>query len=96
MHFTQHVIITVADEQALVALAEAWKESGSGVEGYLGGRVLRFRDRPGRYVIQADFDSWESAVANNDRQDTKEWGAKLAEIIDGDPKFEDLDVLAEF
>lgn len=96
MQFTQHVVIHTKDEEALGMLVEAWKDAGAGVPGYLGGRLLRFRDEPGRYVIQADFDSWESAEANNDRPDTQEWGAKLAEIIDGDPKFEDLDVLAEF
>lgn len=79
-----------------MALFEAWQDSGSGVPGHLGGRLLRFRDKPGRYVIQADFDSWESAQANNDRTDTREWGARLAALLSGEPKYEDLDVLTGF
>jgi antibiotic biosynthesis monooxygenase (ABM) superfamily enzyme len=96
VQFTQHVVVEAQDEEALLTLAHEWKSAGAGVPGYLGGRVLRFRKRPGRYVIQADFDSWESAEANNDRQDTQEWAAKLAATIEGDPKYEDLDVLAVF
>lgn len=95
MQFTQHVVVQIEDEAALLALVGEWRESGAGVDGFLGGRVLRFRDKPGRYVIQADFDSWESAQENNDRPDTQAWGAKLAELIEGEAKYEDLVVLAE-
>lgn len=80
-----------------MALVREWEsnEAGEG-PGFLGGRVLRFRDKPGRYVIQADFDSWEAAEANNEREETRRWAARLAEIIDGEPKYENLDVIAEF
>ena len=47
-------------------------------------------------MLQADFDSWESAEANNDRRETEEWSQKLSELIDGEPKYENLDVLADF
>jgi hypothetical protein len=46
-------------------------------------------------MIQADFDSWDSADESNRRPDTQAWAARLLEVIDGDPKFEDLDVLLE-
>jgi hypothetical protein len=46
-------------------------------------------------MIQADFDSWDSADKSNQRPETQEWAARLLEVIDGDPKFEDLDVLLE-
>ncbi len=58
-------------------------------------RFLRFRDKPGRYVIQADFDSWDSAERSNALPDTQAWAARLTDVIEGDPKFENLDVLFE-
>jgi quinol monooxygenase YgiN len=71
-----------------------WEASDdTGASGYVGGRVLRFRDKPGRYVIQADFESWDAAQANNDRPETRAWAARLAEIVNGEIKYENLDVL---
>jgi quinol monooxygenase YgiN len=97
MQFTQHVVINAESEEAILQLFEDWQEDGSGgAPGFLGGRVLRFRDKPGRYVIQADFVSWEDAQENNDRPETQAWAARLMEIIDGEPKYENLDVLTEF
>lgn len=97
MQFTQHVVINVADEASLMALMQEWNESDAdAAPGYLGGRLLRFRDKPGRYVIQADFESWDDAQDNNERPETNEWARRLVEIIDGDPKYENLDVLGTF
>ncbi len=96
MQFTQHVVITAPDEDALLSLIEAWSNEDTEGTGFIGGRLLRFRDKPGRYVLQADFDSWESADANNERPETQEWAARLNELIEGDPKYENLDVLRDF
>ncbi|HEX9856701.1 MAG TPA: hypothetical protein VGC47_15425 [Acidimicrobiia bacterium] len=97
MKFTQHVIVNVPDEEAMTALMKEWEdEEASDAPGFLGGRILKFREKPGRYVIQADFDSWEAAEQNNERPETQRWAARLAEIIEGEPKYENLDVLQEF
>lgn len=97
MKFTQHVVINVPDEATVAALVREWQnDEAADAPGFLGGRLLAFRDKPGRYVIQADFESWEAAEANNDRPETKQWAARLAEVIEGDPKYENLDVMAEF
>ncbi|HJR92435.1 MAG TPA: hypothetical protein VJ938_08340 [Acidimicrobiia bacterium] len=94
MKFSQHIVVNVADESALLTLMdEAGGDTAPG--GLLGMRVLKFRDKPGRYVIQADFDSWESAEQSNDRPETQEWAGRLASVIEGDPKYENLDVLRE-
>lgn len=96
MKFTQHIVFYAKSEQAVLDLVESSNDDTAVMSGFLGGRVLRFRDKPGRYVIQADFESWEAAEANNDRPETQEWAGRMAAIIDGDPKFENLDVLADF
>jgi quinol monooxygenase YgiN len=91
--FTQHIIVHAPDEGALRDLLE--EDAAPPPPGLLGLRLHRFRDKPGRYMIQADFDSWDSADKSNQRPETQEWAARLLEVIDGDPKFEDLDVLLE-
>ena len=93
MKFTQHIIVHTAEEGALRDLLE---EDTAPPPGLLGLRLHRFRDTPGRYMIQADFDSWDSAEKSNERPDTQAWAARLLELTDGEPKFENLDVVFEF
>ena len=93
MKFTQHIIVYASDEGALSDLLQ--EDAAQPPPGLLGLRLHRFRDKPGRYMIQADFDSWESADSSNQRPETQAWAERLVEVIDGDPKFEDLDVLLE-
>jgi len=95
MKFTQHVVFYAPDEEALQSQVEEMSKDAD-APGFTGGRLLRFRDKPGRYVIQADFDSWEAAEANNDRPETQEGAEKLMGLVDGEVKYENLDVLAEF
>ena len=97
MKFTQHVVIWTDQPDALTELFNAWNnDDAAAAPGYLGGRLLAFREKPGRYVIQADFDSWESAQSNSDRPETQAWAAKMSEIITEEPKYENLDVLGTF
>ncbi len=95
MKFIQHIVVWTDDPDGLRSLLDDWNEDGAAdAPGYLGGSLLAFRDKPGRYVIVAEFDSWENAQVNSDRPDTKAWAAKLREVISKEPKYENLDVLA--
>ncbi len=94
MRFTQHIVFYADNEEDVLALVSNGDDSDE--SGPTGGRVLRFRDKPGRYVIQADFESWDAAQANNDRPETQDWAARLAEVATSEIKWENLDVLTEF
>ena len=94
MRFTQHIVFYAASEEAVLDLVGSGMDESGGT-GPIGGRVLRFRDKPGRYVIQVDFASWEEAAANNDRSETQAWAARLGEIAESEIKYENLDVIAE-
>ena len=95
--FTQHVVINSSDPEGLVELLRDWvRDEAPNAPGYLGGRVLAFRDKPGRYVIQADFATWEDAQKNNDRPQTQEWSQRLMTLIDGEPKYETRDGVVIF
>lgn len=60
MRFSQHIVINAADEDAQVL-----------PPGLLGTRLLRFRAKPGKYVIQVDFDPWDSAERSNATSETR-------------------------
>ena len=95
MRFTQHVVVWTDEPEALQALFEEWNaDDAASAPGYLGGQLLAFRDKPGRYVIHAEFDSWENAQLNSERPETQAWAARLAEILTAESKYENLDVLA--
>lgn len=91
MKFSQHIIVNATDEDALLNLV---RDDSPGLPpGLTALRLLRFRDKPGRYAIQADFDSRDNAQASNDRPEVQDWARRLAEMIDGEPKYEDFDVV---
>jgi quinol monooxygenase YgiN len=90
--FSQHIIIEVSDEAGLL---ELFREEGTTPPGLIGLRVLRFRDKPGRYAIQADFDSWESAEKSNELPSTQAAAERLTALVGTQPKYENLDVLLE-
>ncbi len=97
MRFTQHIVIHAVDAEALIDLVREWQAGDTAKEpGNLGGRLLAFRDQPDRYVLQAEFASYEDAEMNNDRPETQAWAARLQSLITGEPKYENLDVLADF
>ena len=92
MRFVQTISVRAGDGDALANLMTEWHSSQAGVApGYLGSRLLADRDDPGRYLIVVDFSSAEEAARNNDRSETQEWGARLTDLVDGDPAFGNFD-----
>jgi len=97
MQFSQHIVFTADDESAVRDVLDAWSQEGAGTAtGYVGARLMRFRDKPGRYVLQADFESFAAAEANNSRPETQSWSDRFLALVDGEPKYENLDVLAVY
>lgn len=93
MKFSQHIIVNAVDEDALLNLVR--EDSANLPPGLTAFRLLRFRDKPGRYAIQADFDSRDSAEKSDQRPETQTWAKRLREMIEDDPKYENLDVVYE-
>ena len=77
MKFTQHIIVHASDEAALRDLLE--EEAAPPRPGLLVAPTASGTTR--RYMIQADFDSWDSA--ENERPDAQAWAARLLEVIEG-------------
>lgn len=93
MKFSQHIVVDAVDEDALLNLIR--EDSDNLPPGLIGLRLLRFRDKQARYAIQADFDSRESANKSDERPETQAWAKRLREMIEGDPRYENLDVVYE-
>ena len=50
------------------------------------------RDRPGTYLILVEFDSYEAAMKNSNDPETGRYSQEMAALLDGPPKFYNLDV----
>jgi hypothetical protein len=100
VNFTQMIEIRTDDPDALVELSSAWDrlQADADVMGYMGSHVLADREEPGRYIIVAEFgvvdpdvSAAEEAARNDDRDQTHEWVAKLAEIVKEPPVYRNFD-----
>jgi quinol monooxygenase YgiN len=79
----------------LMELDAQWEKATEGKRTLQRSFVARDRNDPERYVILAFFDSYESAMANSNLPETKEFAQKQGALIDGPMTFRDLDVIDE-
>jgi hypothetical protein len=64
-----------------------------GVAKPLGGTVTADKDRPGYYLSIIEFESGEAAAEASNRPETQEFFGRLSALMDGPPKFYNLEVL---
>ncbi len=102
MNFTQTIAVRSDNPQALVDMLAEWDEqqAGADVMGYMGTHLLADRERPGHYLIVAEFgvvdpgvSAYDEAIRNNERPETMAWAEKLLSVIDGEPVYGQFDEL---
>lgn len=102
MNFTQTIAVRSDDPAALADMLAAWDENqaSSDVTGYMGTHLLADRDRPGYFLIVAEFGvvdpdvpAFDEAMRNNERSETKAWAEQLLAVIDGEPEYRHYDEL---
>ena len=85
-----------------MALLADWDlgQSKSEIMGYIGTKLLADRDRPGDYMILAEFaevdgdlTAAEEAQRNNQREATERWAERLRALVDGEPDWIHFDEL---
>jgi hypothetical protein len=101
MNFTQTISFHTEHEEEIIRLSREWDEmqAEADVMGYIGSHVLRDRDKPGHYVIVAEFavvdpnvSAVEEAQKNNDRPITQEWARRLIDLTGGvEPEWGNFD-----
>ena len=99
-NFSQLITVRSDDLPRMIELIAEWdlKRATGELTGYMGSRVLADRENDGQYVMIADFgvvdpdvSAAEEAARNNERPETLEFGARLREVIDGEPQYRDFD-----
>jgi hypothetical protein len=100
VNFTQTIRFKCTDPEHLVELARTWDElqASGDLMGYMGAHILADRERPGEYLMIAEFgvvdpnvSAAEEAMKNNSREETQRWADELRKIVDGDLEWGNYD-----
>ena len=99
-NFSQTITVRCSDPAPIVAMLAEWdlNQATGDIMGYMGTRMLADREKLGQYVIIADFgvvdpnvSAADEAARNNARPETREFAARLLEVIDGEPEYRHFD-----
>jgi hypothetical protein len=55
--------------------------------------ILKDRNRPGRYLVVIEFDSYEDAMRNSEAPETTKFAEQMAALCTRPPSFTDCDVM---
>jgi quinol monooxygenase YgiN len=50
------------------------------------------RDRPGHFIMVAEFDSYEQAMTHSGRPETGEYAERMRQLASADPRYVNLEV----
>ena|ERR687896_692334 len=94
MAFLQIIEYQTSRVDEVTALGKEFREQvGAGGAKPLGGTITADRDRPGYFLSIVEFDSYEAAMEASGRPETQEFFGRLSQLMDGPPKFYNLDVV---
>jgi len=91
--FVQIIEMKTSNYDKIDALEQAWKQATEGKRTLRRDTVCQDRDRPGTYIVIAEFDSYEDAMVNNDLPETSDFTGQMAKLVDGGMTFRNLDVI---
>ena len=98
--FAQGIRFTCADPDVLVRLLKEYdtNQASLDVMGFIGTRLLADREKPGHYMVMAEFaevdgdrTAAEEAEFNNSRNETEGWLQKFMAAIHGEPEWTNYD-----
>ena len=95
MSFIQVIEHTTSKIDEIRALAEDFRKNRPEGTGPIRSTVTADRDRPGRYFVIVEFESYESAMKNSEDPATQEFAEKMAALVDAPPVFYNLDVIEQ-
>jgi hypothetical protein len=99
-NFSQTITVKSDNPARIIELLAEWdvQQATSDIMGYMGTRLLADRECLGQYMIVADFgvvdpdvSAAEEALRNNARPETRDWAAKLLEVIEAEPEYHHYD-----
>lgn len=95
MAFAQIIECEASDVDDIKRIARDWEESTEGTRTARRVVLCQDRDRPGHLFEMVFFDSYDSAMANNELPQTGEYARRMREATDGEPSFHNLEVLED-
>jgi heme-degrading monooxygenase HmoA len=96
MKFVQTIRFSTTRIDDIMAMSNEFDEQqGNQAPGFLGVKILKDRDRENAYVVMAEFESYEQAMENSARPETDAFAKRMAEAVDGQPGFDNYDVINE-
>lgn len=95
MKFVQIIEYTTTKPDEAQAALDEFLAATKGKRANQSGTVARDRDRPDVYVNIIEFPSYEVAMENSEKPETKALAEKMMKIADGPPTFRNLDVTFE-
>jgi quinol monooxygenase YgiN len=93
MAFIQIVEFTATNIDQIRELAEQFRRDTEGKRANLRTLIGADRDTPNRYVVVAEFPSYEEAMVNSELPETQAFAEAMGQLIDGPPSYRNLDVV---
>ena len=93
MAFIQLVEFTTTNVDQIRQLGEQFRRDTEGKRTNQRAMICADRDIPNRYVVVAEFASYEDAMANSELPETQAFAAAMSELVDGPPSYRNLDVV---
>ena len=92
MKFVQIMEFQTSRTDEMDALEQEWRQATEGRRTLSREMKAQDRDRPGTYVLIAEFPSYEAAMENSRRPETGEFAKQMAALCTKGPDFHNLDV----
>jgi len=96
MKFLQIMEFRTSHMDEIDALMQQWLAATDGRRTLSRELQAHDRDRPGTYVMVAEFPSYEDAQRNNELPETAEIAQKVEALADGPVAFRNLDCVGEW
>ena len=93
MSFVQIIEYTTTRIDEIRALGEKYRSNLENDTSPTRVLITQDREAPNTYRTIVEFPSYEIAMQNSERPETSEFAARMGELVDGPPRFYNLDVV---
>lgn len=96
MTFIQLIEFSTSNPEEVQKIGERWRAESEGKRTTKRSLACLDRDNPGRYVLIAEFASYEAAMENSNLPETEALAEEMGKLIDGAPTYVNLEVMQEY
>jgi quinol monooxygenase YgiN len=96
MAFIQLIEFSTSKPDEVQQVGEQWRSQTQGKRTTMRSLACLDRDTPGRYMLIAEFASYEAAMENSNLPETEAFAEQLTALLDGPPVYRNLEVMVEY